>query len=268
MATDRTTPSMASTRQGSKRGLAAVAGGVAGLAAGAFALSFDALRELARVSGVSPDLSFVWPLIVDGFIVIATVAAVMLRPRGRRASWYPWATLIVFAGISVVGNALHASNHADSDAVSVGVAACVSAVPAVALLLSSHLLVVLLAHPATSPASDATGAPGVAVLLDRVEQRSAEAVRSGENRASPPARKARTQPARSVGQPRRAVIHDARSAGLHGRVRAALEEGHKITGNEIADWLGVSPRTGRRRLAQILADNADIAEALDRASAS
>lgn len=81
----RAAPLMA-VRPRTSRELVPVAVGVAGLAIGAFTLSFDALRELARVSGVSQGLSWVWPLIVDGFIVIATASAVMLRPRGRHAS--------------------------------------------------------------------------------------------------------------------------------------------------------------------------------------
>lgn len=72
----------------------------------------------------------------------------------------------MFAGISVIGNALHASNHADARAVSVAVAACVSAVPAVALLLSSHLLVVLLSRPATQSVPEIVDAVVAAVTLD------------------------------------------------------------------------------------------------------
>ncbi|MDX6256640.1 MAG: hypothetical protein QOJ11_2974 [Frankiales bacterium] len=44
--------------------------GVAGLALGAFLLSYDALHQLARTSHVPAVLAWLWPLIVDGFILV------------------------------------------------------------------------------------------------------------------------------------------------------------------------------------------------------
>lgn len=56
-----------------------------------------ALRELAqREFAISPQLSFIYPLVIDGFIVIATAAAFTMKKRGPRVTWYPWAALIVF----------------------------------------------------------------------------------------------------------------------------------------------------------------------------
>ncbi|MDV8022004.1 DUF2637 domain-containing protein [Rhodococcus sp. IEGM 1330] len=100
-----------------------------------FWLSFAALADLARMAGVSiPEL---WPLIVDGLIVTSTAAVVALE----RARWYGWTLLIVSAGISVVGNAIHStlSTHSVSTPVAVGIAC----VPPIALLLSTHLTVLL-----------------------------------------------------------------------------------------------------------------------------
>ena len=126
------------------RGLLHVAGMTAGcLAALAFVLSYSALKDLAAAAGVAPRLTWLWPLVVDGNIVINTVAGLVLRPRGRGVTWYPWTVLIAFAAISVTGNALHAS-AAVASSLSPAVAAAVSAVPAVALLQSTHLFVVML----------------------------------------------------------------------------------------------------------------------------
>ncbi|MBN9611303.1 MAG: excisionase [Actinobacteria bacterium 69-20] len=117
----------------------AVAGTVF-IAAGAFWLSFTSLADLARRSGIDTGEAWAWPLIVDGIIVVATVAVVALG--GTRAAWYPWALLIGGALVSVTANALHAVVAADAT-VPGGLAACVAAVPPIVLLAITHLTVVL-----------------------------------------------------------------------------------------------------------------------------
>lgn len=117
----------------------AVAGTVF-IAAGAFWLSFTSLADLARRSGIAAGEAWAWPLIVDGIIVVATVAVVALG--GTRAAWYPWALLIGGALVSVTANALHAVVAADAT-VPGGLAACVAAVPPIVLLAITHLTVVL-----------------------------------------------------------------------------------------------------------------------------
>ena len=111
------------------------------IAAGAFWLSFTALADLARRAGIGAGQAWAWPLIVDGVIVVSTVAVVALA--GERAAWYPWTLLIGGAAVSVTANALHAIVAADVD-VPAGLAAAVAAVPPVVLLASTHLTVVLI----------------------------------------------------------------------------------------------------------------------------
>lgn len=117
----------------------AVAGTVF-IAAGAFWLSFTSLADLARRSGIGAGQAWAWPLIVDGIIVVATVAVVALAGSG--AAWYPWALLIGGAIVSVTANAIHAVVAADADVPSI-LAASVAAVPPVVLLAITHLTVVL-----------------------------------------------------------------------------------------------------------------------------
>ncbi len=57
------------------------------IAADAFWLSFTSLADLARRSGIGVEQAWAWPLIVDGAIVVSTVAVVALA--GERAAWYP-----------------------------------------------------------------------------------------------------------------------------------------------------------------------------------
>jgi|GEM_PF-1143352 len=129
-----------------------VAIAVVALAAGAFTLSFAALRDLAAAAGIDHGLSFLWPLIVDGFIVVATLSAFSLRDRGPATTWYPWAALVLFAGLSVAGNALHMTTlPPELVTVPQWIAVVVSSVPAIALLIASHLLVVMLNDPSQNP---------------------------------------------------------------------------------------------------------------------
>lgn len=110
------------------------------IAAGAFWLSFTSLADLARRSGIGAGQAWAWPLIVDGVIVVSTVAVVALA--GERAAWYPWALLVGGAAVSVTANSLHAVVAADAD-VPGPLAAAVAAVPPVVLLAITHLTVVL-----------------------------------------------------------------------------------------------------------------------------
>ena len=120
----------------------AVAGTVF-IAAGAFWLSFTSLADLAARSGIGAGQAWAWPLIVDGIIVVATVAVVALA--GTRVAWYPWLLLICGAGLSVTANSIHAIVAADADVPAV-LAACVAAVPPLVLLAITHLTIVLNRH--------------------------------------------------------------------------------------------------------------------------
>lgn len=110
---------------------------IAGLA---FWLSFTALTNLAQRSGVAERQAWAWPLIVDGLIVVATVAVVALDRK--RAAWYPWLLLMAGTAVSVTANALHATVAADPSVPGL-LAGCVAAVPPLVLLASTHLSVVL-----------------------------------------------------------------------------------------------------------------------------
>lgn len=134
----------------------AIAGNVA-IAAGAFYLSFASLTHLATLAGLSPERAWVWPLLVDGMIVVATVAVTTLR--GRRSA-YAWTLLAGGAAVSILANIVHAALTAPAG-VPVSVAMLVAATPPLVLVASTHLTVQLLrasARPATaaSPPPEAT----------------------------------------------------------------------------------------------------------------
>jgi hypothetical protein len=113
------------------------AAGVLGIGAAAFLLSYDALHSLAVASGVRPRLARIWPGVLDGFIVVATLTVVAAK-RARQPTWYPWALVALFSAASVAFNILHALDKYLTAARWVG--PLVFAMPPLALVLATHLL--------------------------------------------------------------------------------------------------------------------------------
>ena len=222
------------------------AAGTVFIAAGAFWLSFTALADLAARSGIGTAQSWAWPLIVDGIIVVATVAVVALG--GQRSAWYPWTLLIGGALVSVTANAIHAVVAADVDVPGV-LAAAVAAVPPVVLLAITHLTVVL-TRPAAAPAQQRR-IPG------------AEAATTPSGRQAPEqSRRASATHPRASGTEIEQTAPDEES-GEPSADRRAQAAGLRETGwsnKRIARELGVHPSTvGRWFTAEHLADDPDSA---------
>ncbi|MDB6586369.1 DUF2637 domain-containing protein [Bifidobacterium longum] len=108
----------------------------------AFVLSFDALRLVFVSSGINPLLSWGGPLYVDGTILLCTWATWGFRKGHIRGRWYPWAGLVLFSLFSVTGNALHAWLNAGGMLPTWGAPAIMS-IPPIALLYSTHLIVII-----------------------------------------------------------------------------------------------------------------------------
>lgn len=113
------------------------------IAVGAFILSFAALTDLAERSGIEAHLAWIWPIIVDGMIVAATVAIVALNGHSRRAMIYPWTLLFFGAIVSTAANSVHAILTVDAirSGIPPIVSALVAAMPPVVLLAITHLTV-------------------------------------------------------------------------------------------------------------------------------
>ncbi|MFC6013181.1 DUF2637 domain-containing protein [Nocardia lasii] len=100
-------------------------------------LSFAALRDLAVMAHTPTHLAWLFPVIVDGTIIQATIAVLALADSPERVFFTR--VLIVGATVSIGGNVAHAmaSGH--------GLGAAVLAIIApAALLLDTHGLAVLL----------------------------------------------------------------------------------------------------------------------------
>ncbi|MQA98353.1 MAG: DUF2637 domain-containing protein, partial [Streptosporangiales bacterium] len=127
------------------RRLAAVLAGlaVAGLAAVAFALSYDDVLALARQGGVPERLVIVYPVIFDALLVVAFLTALVLRTG-------PWhvrflvgvVILLLLAAAAAVDVASVIGYHAPQRALRIGVAAA----PWVILLIGFRLWLSMLRH--------------------------------------------------------------------------------------------------------------------------
>jgi hypothetical protein len=136
------------------------------IAVGAFVLSFASLTDLAARSGIDANLAWIWPIIVDGLIVAATVAIVALAGHDRKTLAYPWALLALGAVVSTAANAVHAiiSVNQVNGGVPPAVSAVMAAMPPVVLLAITHLTVLLVqkAAPVPAPKKKSTKAPAAA----------------------------------------------------------------------------------------------------------
>jgi Protein of unknown function (DUF2637) len=204
------------------------AAGVLVLAAAAFTLSYDALHQLALDSRVRPALAWLWPVVIDGTIVVALLTVLAANRAGMRAG-YPWTLAGLFSAASVAFNIAHAPDRP--------VAQLVFAMAPVALVLTTHLLMQQVGWRRPTPDRDAPG----------------------------PAQEAGPEPAHPH-TPGGHSEHQSPSTdrgaqvAARARVRAAYEAqvaaGQTPTGVGLARAAGVSERYGQRLLAEFTADSA------------
>ena len=225
-----TTP-IAGREAGRRWAVVTAVSGTVFIAAGAFWLSFTALADLAARSGVGAGQAWAWPLIVDGIIVVATVAVVALA--GQKTAWYPWALLMGGAAVSVTANAIHAVVAADADVPGV-LAASVAAVPPVVLLAITHLTVIL-----TRPAPDTAG-PEVAASDPTASNHAVLDAPSLSQPRELTAPRTASEPAHRAG---RTVPDTPAAAALNRRDRAAELRDGGWSNKRIARELGVHPST-------------------------
>jgi hypothetical protein len=205
------------------------AAGVVVLAPAAFTLSYDALHQLALDSRIRPALAWLWPVVIDGTIVVALLT-VLAAKRAAAPAGYPWALAGLFSAASVAFNIAHAPDRP--------VAQLVFAMAPVALVLTTHLLMQQASWRRPTPDRLATFVPE-----QQAGPEPAHPYRPGD------------QPAPVPGGPDQGA-----PVGARARVRAAYEAqvaaGQTPTGAGLARMAGVSERYGQRLLAEFTADPA------------
>ncbi|KAA1250211.1 DUF2637 domain-containing protein [Mycobacterium simiae] len=105
-----------------------------------FILSFASLTDLAIRSGYPHDLAPLWPIIVDGTILSATMAVLALGAYGqqqRANRRFFWWVLALAAMASVGSNALHAIIPPGNE-LAPWLKAAIGVVPPVSLLATAH----------------------------------------------------------------------------------------------------------------------------------
>jgi len=111
---------------------------------GAFVLSFDAITAVSEAAHVDDGLSWLMPVSVDGAMTVGTMAALVLKML-KKGTGYAWFVVLAGVAISVACNALHATQSSGATVkLTPFQSGAVSAIPAVALALSLHLLIILI----------------------------------------------------------------------------------------------------------------------------
>jgi DNA-binding transcriptional regulator YiaG len=211
----------------------------------AFKLSFESLSALASMAGIRAADSWIWPLIIDGLIVVATLAIVALAGYGRRALIYPWTLLFGGAAASIVANSEHAILTADGS-VPAAVSVLVASAPPVVMLAATHLAVALVQRASRAKA---------AAMAQAVAERELETAPAGRRVSTPtpafvppapapvaaaPA-PARSRPAAPGARPRTAPTGSpTESAEILTMRHAVGPDGKRMSEQKIADTLGVS----------------------------
>jgi len=131
------------------------------LAIASMYMSYRALREVATAVGFADDTAALFPLILD----LVTIAAMLIALSSEYGRPYAWSIMVIFGFFTIAGNCLHVTTI-DPRLVTLpmGVALVASAVPALSLLLVTHLAAVCVFRP-TVTASDRADAKPIVLAL-------------------------------------------------------------------------------------------------------
>jgi hypothetical protein len=127
---------------------------VLAVAAGMFVFSYPGVHAIARQGGVSGQLARFYPALFDAVLVIACVAAVMLRDARWWARCWAWLVAIVVLGAIGATDVLHAMSYGLRQRPTEGV---VAAAPVAAVLLAFSLFLTMLRQSRPQPADAAPG---------------------------------------------------------------------------------------------------------------
>lgn len=163
-----------------------------GITAGAFILSFSVLTDLARQAGIPTDLAWLFPLIVDGAILGATIGAVTLNKisgTSQGKAFFLW-LLVAVVLISVAGNAYHAWSAAETAATALAPlpAALIAVIPPALILAWTHgigILIKAIGNAYREDANAVTGQPADVATVSHTATAVAEPVPLSEPVAEP-----------------------------------------------------------------------------------
>jgi hypothetical protein len=117
------------------------------------ALSYDALQQMAVAIHVRGFLTYLFPLVIDGFIAYGIRALLVLRNAPLRARLYVWTLFGTATAASIWANALHAVRLNEENASATGlrlgdtVVAVLSTIAPLALAGAVHLYILIARGP-------------------------------------------------------------------------------------------------------------------------
>jgi len=127
---------------------------VIAVAAATFVFSYDGVHAIALLGGMSAKLARYYPGLFDAVLVIACVAAVVLRDGRWWARAWAWVVLVVVLAAIGATDVVHAINYTLRQRTTEGI---VAAAPVVAVLLAFSLLLTLLRQSRSRAADDKPG---------------------------------------------------------------------------------------------------------------
>lgn len=212
---------------------------VLGLAGGA--LSYDALRQMALAVHIRPNLTYLFPLVIDGFIAYGVRALLVLRDAPWPARAYAWTLFGAATAASLWANALHAVrlNQPGVYTLLLGdhTVAVLSAIAPLALAGATHMHILIGRHNNSGSRTSA----GTPTMIP-----AAPAMIPAEAPAIPPtdesARRSAVGPGAAAGTGHGTAPDEAGITGQNGEHAPADDEspGHEATGTS-----GERSRTGR-----------------------
>ncbi|WP_405466694.1 DUF2637 domain-containing protein [Streptomyces jietaisiensis] len=116
------------------------------------ALSYDALQQMATAIHVRGFLTYLFPLVIDGFIAYGVRALLVLKDATLRARLYVWTLFGTATAASIWANALHAvrlNQQAPAGDLRLGdtVVAVLSTIAPLALAGAVHLYILIARNP-------------------------------------------------------------------------------------------------------------------------
>ncbi|MFJ6101858.1 DUF2637 domain-containing protein [Streptomyces sp. NPDC092359] len=117
------------------------------------ALSYDALQQMAVAIHIRGFLTYLFPLVIDGFIAYGVRALLVLRDAPLRARLYVWTLFGTATAASIWANALHAVRLNEDTVAGTGlrlgdmVVAVLSTIAPLALAGAVHLYILIARRP-------------------------------------------------------------------------------------------------------------------------
>ncbi|SEG94335.1 Protein of unknown function [Actinacidiphila yanglinensis] len=215
------------------------------LGAAGCTLSYDALQQIALAVHVRPALTYLFPLVIDGFIAYGVRALLVLRNAPFRARLYIWTLFATATTASVWANALHAirlNQQAPTAGLHLGdtTVGILSTIAPLALAGAVHLHILITRADATPPTTDTVTQPETTERQHETPVGPEQEIQHTRPEL-PPARHETSRPVRRIGRPPSAELDQllvlARPAfHLHETpTRAVVREAIRAAGHTISE---------------------------------